>query len=732
MEEEKFGHWSRKARIKEEPKRRAQLPANIFSGNCVYEKCVLQNGEILRLSILPAPYKIVPESFAVRNHHRFVEADQFTLPLGMQWQQSLARRFDLDFPLPEHLRCVGLGERYSELNLRGAKHTLVSTDNSDHDESADALYKAIPFLLLLDNEQSTALFIDSPAPQRWDLDAELDGIARIEILTQRPFSVYFFSAAKPSDLVAMYTELTGRTPLPPRWSLGHFQCRWSYGSEKIVRDIASEMRRRKIPCDCIVLDIDYMDGYRVFTHTQEHFPDFKQLIADLAAENLKTVTIVDPGVKQDKQYSVFKEGSKQKLFCLDHKGAIYIDEVWPGHSAFPDFVKEDTRKWWGKLHRFYLDNGVAGIWNDMNEPAFFRHKNLLAPECEQLPEPQHELLFHDLNGQKTAHLELRNLYGLLMSRATHEGLMDLRPNERPFVLTRSAYAGTQNYAAAWLGDNKSWWEHLRKAVPMLLNMGLCGITFAGVDIGGFGSDTSPELLIRWYEQGIFYPFFRNHSMMSSRAQEPWAFGTEVESKIRRLIETRYKLLPYLQMLFWQHLASGAPIMRPMFWHFPQDTKAASLSDQFMFGEDMLVAPVMERASRGRFVYFPEGRWHAFESNEIIEGPAAVFIELPLGIAPVWVREGAILPLAGPMQSTAEYAEAEICFHVYGDRARGYYIEDDGISFGYQHGDYGEWSLLFENGELSSQRKNSSNFVPIRKFAVKSSAAGAQSKGFSLS
>jgi len=729
MQDEKFAEWARQARIKAEPKLRPDLPPDIFAGDTVFETCKLKSGTVRRLNVLPAGFDGFPESFAVLPEHEFCKTSKFELPFDLQWQQSLPRRYDISFPLPDDSSCFGLGERYSALNLRGARHTLLSTDNSHHDESADALYKSIPFLIVHNNDSTSGIFIDSPAPQRWDLDSELDGIARIEILTQRPWSMYFFEGNGVAQITKMFSELTGRTPLPPRWALGHFQCRWSYGSDRIVREIASEMRQRKIPCDCIVFDIDYMEGYRVFTHSKEYFPQFKKLIADLAQDNFKVMTIVDPGVKHDDDYTVFQEGEKNELFCLKHNGDIFFDQVWPGKSAFPDFLKPETRKWWGQLHKFYTDSGVAAIWNDMNEPAFFTIKHLLPAQIEQLPSPEEEMFFHDLNGEKVSHLELRNLYGLLMSRATHEGLLELQPQQRPFVLTRSAYAGIQKYAAVWLGDNKSWWAHLQKTIPMLLNMGLCGVAFGGVDIGGFGDDSSPELLLRWYEQGIFYPFFRNHSMMDSRAQEPWAFNAETESKIRRLVEIRYSLLPYLQCLFWQHLRSGAPIMQPLLWHYPQDKRAAEISDQFFFGESIMVAPVIERAARSRKVYFPEGRWHPFAGGEVIEGPALRFVDLPLGMVPAWVKEGSIIPRASAMQSTAEYAQVQICFHVYGDVAQGYYIEDDGESFAYRDGEYGEWFLRFENGELKSKRKHNSRFEPTRRFSF---AAAGTKQEFSLS
>lgn len=676
---------------------------NIFKGNSTWEQARIGDVDVVRLSVLPQGAKLIPDSFGVIAEPDWKEIKKASLPFGFEWQQSLSGKFDFYFELKKGLRCLALGERFSGLNVRGEKHTLISTDNPHHDESMDSMYKPIPFLVVGSQNKFFGIFIDSAAPSRFDLDTELTEEGRIELFTRRGFRVYVFGEATLPQLVATFTTLTGRAKLPPLWAIGHQQCRWSYPDEETVRELASEFRKRKIPCDTLVLDIDYMDEYRVFTTNKKAFPHFEKMIADLKKDNFKVVTIVDPGVKVDETYKHFADGKKQNYFCKTGEGEIFHGKVWPGDSAFPDFLNSETRKWWADSHRFYTDAGIAGIWNDMNEPAFFGTTKVLPPNFSEMPEEHTEFCFHEAQDGVIPHLEVRNLYGFLMTRSTHEGLLDARPKERPFILTRSGSTGIQRYAAVWLGDNKSWYEHLGKSIPMLLNVGLSGIPFAGVDIGGFWDDALPELVIRWYEVGIFYPFFRNHCSLSGRGQEAYAYAPNVEAIARKLIETRYRLLPYIRGLFWEHMRSGAPLMRPLMWHFPTDAVACDIDDQFMFGSDILVAPIVERAHEYRTVYFPEGNWYHFETNEKYEGGRPYVVNMPLGTIPAFVREGAVLPLADVMQHTGEYTTKKITFKIYGDKASGVFFEDDGISWDYEKGGYNEYELVYTDGKFTANK-----------------------------
>jgi len=507
------------------------------------------------------------------------------------------------------------------------------------------------------------------------------------------------------QLVQAFTRLTGRAPLPPLWALGHQQCRWSYPDEVTIRELASQFRSRKIPCDTLVLDIDYMDDYRVFTYSKERFPSFPKLAQELERDHFKLITIVDPGVKKDEKFQVYRQGVGRDLFCKTAKGEVFIETVWPGLSAFPDFLKEETRHWWEENLKFYFDNGIAGIWNDMNEPAMFNNQKPLPEPLVEMPEENEQLFLQQGEDGPIGHFEVRNLYGFLMSLATREALLKSRPGERPFVLTRAASTGIQRHAAVWLGDNTSWFEHLQKSLPMLLNIGLSGVPFAGVDIGGFGGDTTPELLVRWYEIGIFYPFFRNHCALMGRAQEPFSFSQPVEDMVRHLIEMRYRLLPYIQGLFWQHARTGAPLMRPMAWHFGDDEMAQACEDQFMFGQDIMVAPILSANQGSRYVYFPRGNWYALDGDQpgqAIAGGQAHRLQCPLGRVAAFVREGAIVPMAAVMQSTHDYGRSPITFHAFGENCAGVYFEDDGHSLEYQVGKYTEWEITATSGRFEAR------------------------------
>ncbi|MBS2009682.1 MAG: DUF5110 domain-containing protein [Cyanobacteria bacterium SZAS TMP-1] len=698
----KIGGW--------QPEPRA---TDIFQGNVHCESAVVEGVKVYRFCIRPevtagkgkaktSHLAKINKSYAVvgTTDWKNQAVEDVDMPYDLTWLQAAAGRFDFHFNLPEWVRCLGLGERFSELNLRGTRHTLFATDNPHHNEHADMLYKSIPFLIIGDGPNYTGIFIDSPSPQRWDLDTEMVRSGKIELFTRRGFYFYIFSTATLPALVAAFTALTGRTELPPLWSLGHQQCRWSYPDEETIRHLAEQFRKRRIPCDTLVMDIDYMDDYRVFTHSKERFPNFDRLAKDLEKEQFKLITIVDPGVKKDENFDVYRQGVKGKHFCKTAKDEVFIETVWPGLSAFPDFLREETRKWWQENLTFYFKNGIKGIWNDMNEPAMFNNQRPLPDPFLEMPEDEKQLFLQNSEDGPIGHFEVRNLYGFMMSQATREALIKERPDERPFVLTRAGSTGVQRHAAVWLGDNTSWYEHLQKSLPMLLNVGLSGIAFAGVDIGGFGGHTTPELLVRWYEVGIFYPFFRNHCALMGRAQEPFSFSPGVEEMVRGLIETRYRLLPYIQSLFWEHARTGAPLMRPMEWHFPDDSLAVACEDQFMFGSDLMVAPALRPNQRSRFVYFPHGKWYAWGTNQEIIGGRTLRVDTPLGYITAFIREGAVLPLADVMQSTEEYDATPITFHAYGAVAQGRFFEDDGKSFDYRSGKYNEWEIRVSEGRFS--------------------------------
>ena len=647
-----------------------------------------------------------PASFAVQERATkdlgWKPSPSKQLPLSVRLNREADSRVSIEFDLPEPARCLGLGERYCGLNLRGRVHTLFATDDHNHQEGTDSLYKAIPLLIVDLGDSSVGVFLDSPAPQRWDLDTELSGAGRIQLLTRRGFELYTLGPASVPRIVRAYTALTGRAALPPVWSLGHHQSRWSYPTQKTVLDVARQFRTRDIPCDVIVLDIDYMDGYRVFSVSKERFPDFTFMAEELQRQGMRLVAIVDPAVKRSHSDATYTDGLARGVFCRTAEGKPFVGKVWAGPSCLPDFLCDDVASWWAERLEFYARLGISGLWNDMNEPSLFDHQRPMDTTAQVLPKDSDQLFLQMTPEGPVGHFEVRNLYGSQMARAAHQSLLGSRPNERPFVLTRSAYAGVQRFSAVWLGDNRSWFEHLRQSIPMLLNMGLSGVPFCGVDVGGFNDDTDGELLARWYQVGIFYPFFRNHCALGRRPQEPWAFGPHIEAILRRLIEARYRLLPYIQGLFHEHRISGAPLMRPLSWHAPDDPFAHEVDDAFFFGKGLLVAPILQRGRSRRPVYLPRGTWYPFDGGPGVRGHRWVDVYWPLGAVPAFVRGGTVLPLADVVQHTGQLQDAAITFHCYGKNAQGRYYEDDGQSFDYLRGIYNDWRLVARNGEIEAK------------------------------
>jgi len=592
----------------------------------------------------------------------------------------------------------GFGEKLGFLDKAGQALAEWATDDPHHTPDKDTLYQAIPFFLCLNGGRAYGLFLDSPAMTRFDMGkADPD---RLTFSTEeQDLDFYVFLGPDPKKVVGRYTELTGRMEMPPLWALGYQQSRYSYYPESEVREIAQTFRDKDIPCDVIYLDIHYMDEYRVFTWDRDRFPDPPGLLSDLAAEGFHVVPIIDPGVKADEGFSVYRSGLEHRAFIEKEAGVPYVGAVWPGPAVFPDFLREESRRWWGDEHKPLVDAGVAGIWNDMNEPANFTTNDAPRPEWKTIALD----VLQGEEGDRRPHRLVHNLYGMSMDRATWEGLRRLRPNERPFLLTRSGYAGIQRYAAVWMGDNHSWWEHLLQSMPTCLGMGLCGVPFVGTDAGGFGGDTTPELLIRWTQLGAFTPFFRNHSAIDTRRQEPWAFDQTTEDIVGDWIRLRYRFLPYAYSAFEEAHRTGLPVMRPLLLEYPDDPNTVNLSDQYLFGTDVMVAPVYQPGARHRLVYLPAGVWYDFWTGERLEGGRHLVAEAPLERMPLYVRGGAVLPLGPVRQHTGEPAP-EMTLEVFPGNGETALYEDDGHSLGYQQGDFARTpiSVAWDSSVLTVQ------------------------------
>jgi len=454
-----------------------------------------------------------------------------------------------------------------------------------------------------------------------------------------------------------------------------------------------------------------MDEFRVFTWDSTNFPDPDRLVRELETLGIKLVTIIDPGVKVEQRYSVYREGHDAGFFLKNSHGDEYQNVVWPGTCAFPDFTNPRTREWWGDKLPTLLDHGVAGIWCDMNEPTAF------IPTPQTLPPD----VIHGGAGEPKLHAEVHNLYGSQMAQATREGMLRHRPDRRPFVISRAGYAGLQRHALHWTGDNTSWWEHLWMSMPQLQNLGISGLAWVGVDVGGFGGDANGELLTRWMELGAFMPFCRNHSSWDTRSQEPWSFGDPYESIIRSMLKLRQRLIPYMYSLFDECNRTGAPIIRPLMFEFPADEESCSAADEFMLGSALLVAPIASAGATYRHVYLPPGDWFHWWTGERTEGSAHILAHAPLGQPAIYVRGGHALPLWPEMLHVGERAADPLTVILYPSEEPGSttLYEDAGDGFTHEQGQYLRTQIecLMRDGSLNVSATPEGSFRPSRQRTI---------------
>jgi len=610
--------------------------------------------------------------------------------------------------MPEQEHYFGLGDKMGQLDRKGGAYQMWNTDQYRFQESSDPLYKAIPFFIADNAGRSYGLFLDNTWRTSFDFGKE-DSNAYSFGSDGGPVDYYFLYGPKPKQVVEEYAWLTGVTPLPPRWSLGFQQSRYSYMTEPRAREVADRMRADKIPCDALYLDIDFQVGNAPFTVNQQTFPNFPQFVQELKDKHFNLVLITDLHIadRPNQGYAPYDTGAAGDHFVKNPDGSVFVGKVWPGSSVFPDFTRKESRKWWGTLYKDFYDEGVAGFWNDMNEPSVFEvpSKTMPLDVVHRIDEP-------GFLPRSARHAEIHNVYGMENSRATYEGLLALKPQQRPFVLTRATYAGGQRYAATWTGDNSSTWNHLRMSTPMLLNLGLSGFSMAGDDIGGYAGSSTADLLTKWIEVGEFNPIYRDHTEKFTANQEPWVGGPELEAVRRKYIEDRYRLMPYLYTLAEENSRTGVPMMRPLFLEFPDATEDKHPLDldapnQFMLGSDLLIAPApYPEAPDSYAVTFPPVGWYDYwtgakiaaaprETAAVSTGAAlgvgalqSVKITPEVNVLPVFVRAGSILPFAPLVQSTQEKPDGPLTLKVYpGEKCEGSLYQDDGISFAYKDKDF---------------------------------------------
>jgi alpha-glucosidase len=600
----------------------------------------------------------------------------------------------LRFSLDENERVYGLGDKAKGHDRRGHSFEMWNTDAFGWKVDQDPLYKSFPVFVFMDGSESHGLFIDTPTRAQVDVGKSRREWLEYTVAQGEAVDVYLLAGPHPKQVIERNTQITGRTPLPPYWSLGFHMSRYGYLSEAEVRGVVRRFKENKIPLDAIWLDIDFQDQNAPFTVNRKAFPHFEKMVADFAAEGVRTVAITDLHIKSyqgqglPSGYLPFDEGSAGDHFIRSPSGEGYFEgEVWPGKSVFPEFTRAKTRAFWGDLYAEFVAAKVAGFWNDMNEPALFN-----VPE-KTMPETLHHRLD---DGTTVEHQVIHNALGALNVRATFEGVRRLAPNDRPFTLTRAAYSGAQRYSASWTGDNLATYEHLKATIPNLTNLGVSGYHFVGADVGGFEGCPSAELLASWMELGAFQPFYRNHSNKGSCKREPWVFGELMTERMKRAVERRQRFLPYIYSVFDEAARTGVPMMRPLWLEYPEDSTLQDTDTLFLVGEDLLVAPRLREDDAAYEITLPQEGFYDMQTGELYPSGGELLVQSPLyDSLRLYARRGAILPL-GPQ---AENHRAQLTIAVFpGEDCRGTLYWDDGTSLAYQHGQWRRWEMTCDVSE----------------------------------
>jgi alpha-glucosidase len=636
--------------------------------------------------------------------------------LGFHWEESYHLGGDIvkmSKTAQDSESYYGLGDKPSDNNLKGKRFENWVTDSYAFGKNTDPIYKAIPFYTALHHGKSYGIFFDNTFRSYFDFCQERRNITSFWAQGGE-MNYYFIYGPAMSDVVANYTDLTGKPhEMPALWTLGYHQCKWSYYPEANVKEVTQKFRDLKIPCDAIYLDIDYMEGFRCFTWSKEYFPDPKRMVKELADQGFKTIVIIDPGIKIDKDYWVFKEGLEKDYFCKRADGPYMKGKVWPGECYFPDFTNPEVREWWSDLFKELVEDiGVKGVWNDMNEPAVMDVPGKSFPDDVR----------HDYEGNRCSHRKAHNIYGMQMARATYQGLKKFAYPKRPFVITRAAYSGTQRYTSSWTGDNVASWEHLTIANIQAQRMCMSGFSFIGSDIGGFAEQPNGELYARWIQLGIFHPFCRTHSSGDHGDQEPWAFGKNITDIVRKFIELRYQLLPYLYTSFWRYVSEGVPILKSLVLFDQEDRHTHHRNDEFIFGEKILACPVNSPNSRGRRMYFPRGNWYNIWTDELVEGGQELWVDADLDSMPIFIKEGAIIPKYPVQQYVGEKVIDEVTLEVYykPGKESSQLFEDAHDGYDYIKGRFclREFNLIGKEKELIIQQHKSGKYdVPYQNFRI---------------
>ena len=586
--------------------------------------------------------------------------------------------FSFTYQMDEDDLVYGLGEANRGINKRGFCYKSDCSDNPNHLEDTEALYGAHNFLLI-SGKNTFGIYIDTPSRINYDIGySQMDQLVIESMETDLDF--YMIEGENAYDITKQFRKIIGRSYIPPKFAFGFGQSRWGYRTEQDFREVAREYRENHIPLDMIYMDIDYMEDFKNFTVSKE-FPDFPAFVDEMKRENLRLIPIIDAGVKIEKNYDIYEEGVRYHYFCQKEDGSNFVAAVWPGYTHFPDVLNPEVRQWFGSKYKILTDQGIEGFWNDMNEPAIFYTPEGIQQLKEELkkfieePETESSIwemrdqmanlanapsdyasFYHQVNGKRIPHDKVHNLYGFNMTSAAGEALQRICPEKRYLLLSRSSYIGMHRYGGIWTGDNKSWWSHLLLNLKMLPSLNMCGFLYVGADLGGFGSDTSRDLLLRWLALGVFTPLMRNHSALGTRRQECYRF--EHIEDFRHIIGVRYRLLPYLYSEYMKAALTDDLYFKPLAFEYPEDPIAADVEDQLMLANEIMIAPVYTQNAKGRTVYLPEEMMlikflpDGTISKEILP-KGHHYISVPLNVVPLFIRSGKCIPLADVAECVAE-------------------------------------------------------------------------------
>ena len=617
----------------------------------------------------------------------------------------------------------GLGENVRGINKRGWVYESKCSDDGNHTEGKSSLYGAYNFMIV-SGKDTFGVFIDYPGKVTFDCGYTDMDTLRITVAEEN-YDFYIIEGESLTDIVHQFRQLVGRSYIPPKWAFGNAQSRWSYMNEDEVREVVANYRANNMPLDAVVLDIDYMEHYKDFTVDAQRFPRFADFAAEMKAQGIHLVPIIDAGVKVEEGYDVYEEGVKNGYFCTNQDGTPFVAGVWPGRVHFPDMLNPEARAWFGSQYKVLLDQGIEGFWNDMNEPSLFysperlraflddmaalREKDNIEQE-EFFPRvvggamglmnspADYASFYHEADGRKVRHDQVHNLYGGSMTRAAGEAFADLRPGQRTLLYSRSSFIGSHRYGGIWLGDNNSSWAQLLANIQMMPSVQMCGFLYSGADLCGFSCDTTPDLALRWLEFGLLTPLMRNHSAVGTRMQEYYRFP-EVLPAVRNMIRLRYALLPYLYSEFMKAALENTSYFRPLAFDYPDDPDAREVEDQLLLGEGLMAAPVYVQNAHGRHVYLPEPmkllRLRAVDDyDEEILPAGHHYIRCALDEMLLFIRPGHIIPVAQPANNTAELDDASLTlwnFLPNGESAEYRMYRDDGVTTEYEKKEH--WKTL---------------------------------------